>query len=127
MAIFNGGATSGGRRAGVASATIDGEAIDMSDLVYDVTAVTRENLTGQNGVHGYSEMPKTPQMAFTVRDAQNMSVSAFMAMTSVSIVAVLASGKTVSGDGMWCTECSEVNTTAGTFSVRFSGFSVEEY
>ncbi len=128
MAIYNGQSNSGGRRAGVASCTIDGEAVDVAgDLIYDATKVRREELVGQSGPQGYSEQRKNGYIGLNIRDDGNMSQQAFMDLTSVSIVAVLANGKVVSGDNMWCMECSEVRTAEGTFSVRFAGRNVEEY
>ena len=54
-------------------------------------------------------------------DALGMTVATFMAMDSVTVTAVLASGKSVSGDGMWCEECSEVNTEDASFELKFAG------
>ncbi|MFC0407917.1 phage tail tube protein [Roseomonas elaeocarpi] len=127
MAIYSGAATTGQRRAGVVALTIDGEAIDVaSDCVYDPTTVTRSELLGQSGPQGFSETRKNGAIGFTVRDAANMTVANFMAMTDVSVVAVLANGKTVSGDNMWCLECSEVKTADGTFTVSLRGPRVDE-
>ena len=59
MGIYTGTGTAGGRKAGVVSATISGEPIDVVDCTYDPTIVKRETLTGQSGVQGFSEMPKS--------------------------------------------------------------------
>lgn len=119
--------TTSGRRAGVVLVTIDGEAVDVaSDLVYDPTTVKRDTLAGQSSIQGYSEMPKAGKISMTLRDAQNFSVAALMSKTSSSVVAILASGKTVTGDGMWVTSVEEVNTTDGTLKVTFEGTSVVE-
>jgi len=126
MAIYN-GIPSGGARAGAAGATIDGEAIDVAgDCTYDVTTVKRETLLGQSGVQDYSEMPKPGMISFTARDAREMSVAAFMRLTRASIVVQLVSGKSVSGDNMWCVDCQPVKTADGTFEVKFEGRKVVE-
>ncbi len=127
MAIYNGPASgAGGLRAGIAFLEINGEALDVvGDLAYDTTFVKREMLLGQSGVQGYSEMPKPGSISGTIRDAGNLSQAAFMDMTSVPIVARLANGKSVYGDTMTCTECSEVKTQEGSFTVKFEGLCTE--
>lgn len=126
--IYSGtSAPGGGRRAGVASMTIDGEAVDVaSDLAYDPSTVKRESLPGQSGIQGFSEMPKTGTMGCKIRDSGSMTVATFNAKTNSTIVAILANGKTVYGDGMWCTDVSEVTTAEATFDVKFEGISVVE-
>ena len=125
MAIYNGPAIAG-PRGGIAFLEVNGEALDVAgDLSYDATFVKREMLIGQSGVQGYSEMPKTGSIAGTIRDAGNMSVAAFLDMTAVPVVARLANGKTVYGDTLTCTECSEVKTQEGSFTLKFEGLVTE--
>jgi len=120
--LYNGTIGAQSRRAGLASLTIDGEAVDVAgDLTYDATSVTREPLLGQSGPQGYSEMPKYGSMSASIRDAGSLSVANFMAMTDVAVVAVLANGKTVYGSDMTCYEVSEVRTAEASFTVTFRG------
>ena len=115
------------RRAGVAAAEINGEAVDVAgDLAYSPYSVKREMLIGQSGIQGFSEMPVTGFISMRLRDAQNLSVANFMGMTDISIVIVLANGKTVYGNNLTCTESSEVATAEATFSVKFEGTDVTE-
>jgi len=110
------------RRAGLASLTIDGDVFDVvGDLTYDATTVTREELIGQSGFQGVSEMPKPGRIGATIRDAGNMTVSAMMAKINSTMQGVLINGKTVQGDQMICKECSEVKTQEATFTVMFVG------
>jgi hypothetical protein len=111
-----------GARAGLATLEIDGEVYDLAgDGTYSATVVTREPLIGQSGPQGFSEMPKYGQIGGQIRDAGNLTVSAIMLKTSSSVKLVMINGKTVSGDGMFCTECTEVATQEGTFNVMFMG------
>ena len=126
MAIYYGTSGPNSRRAGIASLEINGEAVDvMGDLIYDATSIKREMLIGQSGVQGYSEMPKTGVIGASIRDSGNMSVAAFLAMTAVPVVGTLANGKTVYGDSLTCTECSEVKTQDASFTVKFEGLVTE--
>ncbi|HEX3984827.1 MAG TPA: phage tail tube protein [Acidisoma sp.] len=109
-------------RGGTASIEVDGDVIDLvGDGNYDATTVTREPLIGQSGPQGFSEMPKYGTIGGQFRDAGNLTVSAIKAKTSSSVKLTLINGKTVSGDGMFCTECSPVATQEGTFNVTFAG------
>jgi hypothetical protein len=118
---------SGAARAGIASLAIDGEVFDLAaDGTYDATPLTRETMLGQSGVQGFSEMPKAGTIGGRIRDAGNMTVSQFKAKTNSTVVLRMANGKTVQGDGMWCTECSEVATQEATFTIKFEGTTVTE-
>ncbi len=124
--IYNGLALPASRRAGVIAMEIAGEAVDVAaDFAYDATTVKREMLLGQSGVQGYSEMPKTGMMSASLRDAGTLSQARLFAMVNVPIVAILANGKSVYGDQMTCTECSEVKNAEGTFEVKFEGYVTE--
>ena len=115
------------RLAGVAYLSVDGKAYMLAgELSYGVSTVTRETKTGQDRVHGYSEMPVPGFIAGTLRDSGGLKVADIGAMTNVSVVAELANGKTIVGRNMWVVEAQEVNSMEGTFSVRFEGESVEE-
>jgi hypothetical protein len=107
-------------RAGVAYATVDGDAIDVvSELEYDATYIKREGLIGQSGIQGFSEMPKQGMMKFKARDAGNLTVSLFMNKRFASLVFRLANGKIVTGDNMYCEEVSPVATQEATFDLTF--------
>lgn len=115
------------RRAGLATLTINGTSYDVvADAEYFANKVKRETLAGQSGVQGYSEMPVSGYISATLRDAGTMTVSDFNAMTNVTCVLTLANGKTVYGDGMWCTECEGVKTQEATFAIKFEGYTVME-
>ena len=124
--IYTGLAGPAGLRAGVASLEIAGEVVDVAgDLAYDATFVKREMLLGQSGVQGYSEMPKTGFISASIRDAGTLSQARLFSMTNVPVIAVLANGKTVYGDSLTCTECSEVKAAEATFDVKFEGYVTE--
>jgi hypothetical protein len=111
-----------GARAGLATLEIDGEVFDLvGEGTYDATDLNREPLIGQSGVQGFSEMPKYGQIGGTIRDAGNLTVSQIKQKTNSSVKLVMINGKQAIGDGMFCTECSAVNTVEGSFTVMFMG------
>lgn len=115
------------RLAGVASLLIDGNAYDLvGDLVYNVSTLARTSLVGQDGVHGFSEMPFAGFISATLRDGGNFAVQGFNQLTSSTVQSSIASGKQIVGSGMWCVETQEVRTQEGTFTVRFEGDTVQE-
>jgi hypothetical protein len=115
------------RLAGIAYVSVDGtQYMLVGDLAYNVSSVSRETLTGQDAVHGYSEKPHAGYIAGTFRDGGGLTVADFNAMTSVTVVCELANGKTIVGGGMWTVETQEVKTMEGAFEVRWEGLSVTE-
>lgn len=110
------------RLAGVAYIAVDGMTYMLAgDLSYSPGSVKRESLSGQDQVHGYSEMPRPPFISGTLRDAGSLTVNDFNNMTNVTISLELANGKLVTGKGMWTVEAQEVKTQEGTFEVRWEG------
>lgn len=108
--------------AGVAYLTADGVNYQVEgELKYDVGSVTRESKTGQDTVHGFSEMPKAPYISASIRDSGGLSLAAFNAMRNVTLVLELANGKTVIGRNMWTVEAQEVDTVEAKFTCRWEG------
>lgn len=115
------------RLAGTAFLSVDGTTYMLAgDLAYTPSKVKRETLTGQDRVHGYSELPNPGEISATLRDAGGLLVADFNAMTNVTVTLELANGKTVVGRNMWTVEAQEVKTAEGTFEVKWQGPSVEE-
>lgn len=115
------------RLAGIAYVSVDGQSYMLAgDLAYSVSKVSRETLTGQDRVHGYSEKPHAGYISGTFRDAGSLTVADFNAMTNVTVVAELANGKTIVLRNGWTTDAQEVNTMEGTFAVRWDSSDVEE-
>jgi hypothetical protein len=110
------------RIAGLAYISVDGVTYLLSgDLTYSPGSVKRESLTGQDQVHGYSEMPRAPFISGTFRDAGSLTVADFNSMTNVTLSLELANGKQVTGRGMWTVDAQEVKTQEGTFEVKWEG------
>jgi hypothetical protein len=115
------------RLAGIATLTIDGASYAVvGDLAYRVSKVNRESLVGQDGVHGYKEMPTTGMMSATLRDAANLSVASLNAMTNSTVIAELANGKTIVGRNMWAVDVQEVKTADAALEFKLEGPDVSE-
>ncbi|GJG92835.1 phage tail tube protein [Cupriavidus pauculus] len=115
------------RIAGTANITVDGKALMLAgDFEYNPSTRTRTTLTGQDSVHGYSEVPKAGSISGTLRDAGGLRVSDLNDMTNVTIVTELANGKVIIGRNMWTVEDQTAKSTDGTIEVRWEGPSVTE-
>lgn len=115
------------RLAGIAYLAVDGQTYMLvGDLAYNPSTISRETVSGQDRVHGYSEKPQQGTISATLRDTGGLTVANFNAMTNVTVMCELANGKTIVGRNMWTVEAQEVKTTEATFEVKWEGFSVEE-
>lgn len=116
------------RLAGFLSLTIDGRSYSVSGAgTYRLSANKRETLTGQDGVHGYSEMPQPGKIAWNGRDGNGTLIKTINDATDVTLVMSLANGKIIVGRNMWRTgDPIEVNTEDATFAVEFEGEDVSE-
>lgn len=116
------------RLAGVASVTIDGAAYSIAgEGTYRVSTSKRETLSGQDGVHGYSEMPQPGKISWKGRDSGALSIGALDNAVNATVVLVLANGKTIIGRNMWRVgDPIEVNSEDATFTVEFESADVVE-
>ena len=115
------------RIAGTANLTVDGKTYLLAgDFEYNPSKVTRTTLTGQDTVHGYSDMPRPGSLSATLRDAGGLRVSDLNGMTNVTIVAELANGKVIIGRNMWTVEDQNAKSTDATIETRWEGPSVTE-
>lgn len=115
-------AATSNRLAGTVELWVDGQRYMLvGEFEYNPSLFTRETLTGEDTVHGYSEKPITPHIAGTLRDSNGLTVADLNAMTGVTVVAQLANGKTIVGSGMWTVENQTVKSTDATIEVRWEG------
>lgn len=116
------------RLAGLGWLEVDGVGYHvMSEPTWGVSTVERTTLNsmGRRAV-GYSESYRPGFIAATILDEVGTKVAGFNEMTNVAVKMTLASGKIVSGTGMWCVGTQEVNSTEATLTIRFEGDSVVE-
>lgn len=115
------------RIAGTANLTVDGKSYMVAgDFEYNPSKVTRQTLSGQDGVHGFSETPRPGSISATLRDAGGLTVSDLNDMTNVTVVTELANGKTIIGSNMWTIEDQTAKSTDATIEVKWEGLRVTE-
>ena len=116
------------RLAGTCFVTIDGVSHSIvGEGAYKPSSVSRESQMGQDGYHGFKEMPMPGSISWKGRDSSSLSVSALNKATNVTVTMELASGKVVIGRNMVRVgDPIDVNTEDATFEVRFEGPEVTE-
>ena len=114
--------------AGTLSLTINGVTYAVAgQCEYLVSSTTRETLKGQDGVHGFKEMPNEGHISFQGRDTGAVLMKTLNDATGVSAVAHLANGKVIIATNAWRDgDPAAVNTEDGTFNIRFASASVTE-
>lgn len=111
------------RLAGLTSFTVNGTTYNVTEFSWDPGTIERETMTSLSGVDGYRETPAAPHIMGKFRDAQSVSVTAFVGMTNATVVAQLANGKQIVGHNLWYIGRPGVSGQDATFDFRFEGAS----
>ncbi len=122
-------AVTSGAIAGTASATINGKSYNIAgEGTYQPSGSKREPLIGQDGFHGFSEMPQPGKITWKGRDTGAISIAELSEAVDATVVLILANGKTVIGRNMARMGDGPitVNTEDSTFDVEFVGPDVTE-
>ena len=114
--------------AGTLSIMVNGQAYAIAGAgTYLVSSTSRETLKGQDGVHGFKEMPDVGFISWQGRDSGALSMTTLNSLDGVTVIADLKNGKTIIATNAWRDgEPAEVNTEDATFTVKFASASVTE-
>ncbi len=114
--------------AGFAFVTINGQSYRIAgEGAYRLSQNTRGTLSGQDGIHGYSEMPTAGKISWKGRDGSTVVVSALNDAVNATVVLQLANGKMIVARNAWRTgEPVEVSSEDATFSIEFDSPDVTE-
>lgn len=116
------------RLAGVAFVAIDGVTYQLAGAgTYQVSGSSREALNGQDGFHGFSEVPRPGVISWSFRDGNNVSVSALNEMSDATVTLELANGKIIiARNAVRIGEPLKVNSEDATGDVEFYSPEVTE-
>lgn len=92
----------------------------------NILPTKREGIAGQDGVHGYKEMPRVPSISGDVTYVEGASIEELHSITDATITLELANGAVHLLRNAWHSDESEVDTEEGSFPVKFEGISGEE-
>ena len=115
--------------AGIGTLTVDGNQLAVrANLTISPDPVVREGIAGQDRVHGYREMPRTPYIEadLSIQAVQAVSNLLLDILGSSTIVAMLADGRTFQLNQAWYLGATEINAADGQYKAKFEGFSCVE-
>lgn len=117
------------RKGGITFLKVDGTQLSVKgEATYGLGKNERTAIVGQDGVHGYSEVPTAPFIEVTITDSDELSLDTLAAITDSTLVLELANGKAVALRGAWNTNKDglSASTKEGEIALRFEGLSAEE-
>ena len=116
------------RVAGIAYLKVDGQQYDLvGNFSVSPSMIERAMLAGQDGVHGYSEMPRVPYIEGDIRLAPGLTVAQLDAMTNVTVTTELANGSTYSLQQAVTTAAHTINTRDGIVHVKWEGMDASQF
>lgn len=115
------------RVGGILFFKLDGELFQAKgEFTYDIGVAKRDAVVGQDGVHGFKEMPKMPYVEGSLTDNDELDVEALFNFRDGTCTLELANGKVIvlreafyAGDGT-------VTSSEGEITLRIEGIRGEE-
>jgi hypothetical protein len=108
--------------AGTAYLFVAGRPVALrGNFVVSPTAVERTMLAGQDGIHGYQELPRVPFIEGDISTMPNVPLATFERDTDIKVTAQLANGFQYQLAGATCKAGYENNTREGQCRIRWEG------
>jgi hypothetical protein len=96
------------------------------NLTVSPSNIERTGVAGQDGVHGFTVMPRVPFISCDITDSDGLSIEDLDGLENVTVTAQLANSKVYVLRNAWCKASHEINTREGSLAVRFEGVGCEE-
>src|SRR3954447_12217939 len=115
------------RFAGTAFVMVDGDQLPLrGNFTVSPSSFERTMIAGQDGVHGFQELPRVPYIDGDISLLPNVNLEDLEAQTDVTVVAQLANGKQYTLAFATCKSALEANSRDGQARVRWEGLWCEE-
>jgi hypothetical protein len=115
------------RIGGVLSLLVDGNQFEArGNFHVKPSTVKRTGVAGQDGVHGYTEMPIVPFIKGDISIGNQLSVQDIEGITASTAQVTLANGVTYVLQQAWVDSDFDVDTVEGKLEVTFEGMSIQE-
>ena len=115
------------RIAGIAFLTVDGTQLALrGNFTVSPSPVERTMLAGQDGVHGYQELPRVPYIEGDISTMPGFYLEDLLQETNSTVVAQLANSMQYTLTGGTCKGGFENNTRDGQVRVRWEGVTCQE-
>jgi hypothetical protein len=116
------------RIAGVAYVKVDGTQYPLrGNFTVSPSNVERQMLAGQDGVHGYYEIPRVPFIEGDISTVPGFSLETAQAIVDSTVTAELANGMTYTLNDATTTAAFSINTRDGLFHIRWEGVTCDEF
>lgn len=113
--------------AGVAFLIVAGNQLRLrGNFTVSPSPVERTMIAGQDGVHGFQELPRVPYIEGDLSTTPDLQLEQLDGMTDVTVVAQLANGWQYTLISATCKAALEANTRDGQVRVRWEGIWCEE-
>jgi hypothetical protein len=113
--------------AGIAFLMVAGAQVRLrGNFTVSPSPVERTMIAGQDGVHGYQELPRVPYIEGDLSMTPDTSLEDLIAQTDINVIAQLANGVNYLLVGATCKAALEANTRDGQVRVRWEGIWCEE-
>lgn len=111
--------------AGVAHLTVGSEQMALrGNFTISHSMVERTMLAGQDGIHGYQELPRVPYIEADISTVPAFDITALDQQTDITVIAELANGWKYTMTDASCKAGLEQNTRDGQTRVRWEGMNV---
>jgi Phage tail tube protein len=115
------------RFAGIAFLSVDGNQLALrGNFTVSPSAVERTMIAGQDGVHGYQELPRVPYIEADLSTVPGLSLEALLTETDSTVIAQLANNMQYTLSNATCRGGLEENTRDGQVRVRWEGLICDE-
>jgi Phage tail tube protein len=115
------------RIAGIAYLVVNGEQVLVrGNFVVSPSIVERTMIAGQDGIHGYQELPRVPYIECDMSTPRNYYLDNLLEQTDSTVIAQLANGMQYTLTQAVCKGGFENNTRDGQVRVRWEGVTCEE-
>jgi hypothetical protein len=115
------------RFAGTAFVSVNGQQYALrGNLTVSPSPVERTMIAGQDGVHGYQELPRVPYIEADVSAMPGLSLEDLLLQTDVTVIAQLANRWEYVLHNAVVKGGFEENTRDGQLRVRWEGLNCEE-
>jgi len=106
---------------------VDGQQLALrGNFTVSPSPVERTMIAGQDGVHGYQELPRVPYIEGDITTMPGFYLEELMTQTDVTVVAQLANSMQYTLTAATCKGGFENNARDGQVRVRWEGVTCEE-
>ncbi|OYX79459.1 MAG: hypothetical protein B7Y77_01845 [Bradyrhizobium sp. 35-63-5] len=116
------------RVGGVAYVKVDGNNIPArGNFVIHPNQIERTGVAGQDGVQGYTEMPRVPAIEGDVTTEPGVSIMDMLNVTDATVQIECANGMVYVLRNAWQAGLADLNTVEGSAKFRWEGLSMDEF